>query len=335
MQVKTGYTFDDVLLTPKHSTIKSRDDVDLSVNLGKDIRLKIPLISANMKTVTGPKLAKAIIKLGGLPILHRFMSLEEQLIAFDDINASGHCGVSVGIKNNSDVDAFYKAGAKIICVDVAHADHDDCFKTVNYIHKTYPDVLLIAGNISTISGAKALKEAGADIIKCGQGSGSLCTTRIETGNGVPQLTALNDIFNYACGYSEYSNHRSIKIIADGGLRRTGDCVKALVFSDCVMLGNMLAGTTEAPGETITVDGHEYKSYVGSSTHKTHRIEGVAGLVPAKGPISEVIRIILEGIQSGLSYQGCKNLEELKMNPQFVTISHAGLLESHPHTIVKQ
>lgn len=155
---------------------------------------------------------------------------------------------------------------------------------------------------------------------------SLCTTRVETGNGVPQLTALNNVYSHA-------KKHGFKVIADGGLKNGGDITKALCFSHCVMLGNILAGTNEAPGDIITTDKGQYKQYAGSSTHKSNHVEGVVGLVPYKGPVTEVIKTLLEGVRSGLSYQGAHNLTELRRNPKFISISHAGLIESKPHSVL--
>ena len=716
MLVYTGYTFDDVLLVPKHSTVKSRSDVDLSVDLGKDIVLSIPIVSANMKNVTGSKMAAQIASLGGLAILHRFYDhmssqindWEKATKLYVGTKKRPNIGVSVGVNGQSRelIDTFLnrKEAPPVICVDVAHGDSVACVETTKYISKNYPDVLLIAGNVATARGANILRNAGADVIKAGVGPGcfiagtrvlmsngtyknieditagdrvinkkgkpvtvtnafctgtrrvskirhtlshkpmyatpdhkfwvgdlntisgstlkntgyakqldkksktvprqskykwkeikncrqdclllpnniqfelesyfkielykmdggngrdgkqkldvvmepsynlgylfgtflgdghamcaeygrskigsvhwyfgkkekdiahkliaavqrcisktptvkengniwqvtlyykpladflfsfgkrankhlppeflinnkdylqglfdglvdsdghieqggrvrftntseqlielfsivnylltgvlpnqqmrpvsigglknanikncndgyisgvlttgdkrltknfqvaklleiqntnidlpvyditvdcdthsfiannsivhnSLCTTRVETGNGVPQLTALEFIRKV----------NVCKLIADGGVKNTGDVVKALCFSDSVMLGNLLAGTDEAPGDIITTpDGKHYKQYAGSSTHKTSHVEGVVGLVPYKGPVSNVINHLIDGIRSGLSYQGAHNIKELQKDPVFVSISHAGLVESKPHDVL--
>lgn len=331
MNITDGLTFDDVLLIPEHSDIPSRSEIDLSVDLGKGIKLNGPFISANMKTVTGPILARNMEKYG-MGILHRFASIEEQTKNFYDAihfldRKYSHIGVSIGISSEEDNNKLIEeTNTKIVCIDVAHGDHARVLKETERLANKYPDVLLIVGNIATGAAARRLRDAGADVVKAGVGSGSLCTTRIETGNGVPQLTALYDVF---MGLGGNTIDRP-KIIADGGIRRAGDCVKALCFSDAVMLGSILSGTAEAPGDIITVDGLKHKQYAGSSTHKTNRVEGVAGLVRYKGSMHPVMQTFMEGVQSGLSYQGCRNLTELKDNPRFVKISGAGLSESHPH-----
>jgi IMP dehydrogenase len=316
--------------------------------LGKGVEFPIPIVSANMKTVTGPEMCAEIYFHGGLAIMHRFYdSPKQQIEAYIksihligarsryQVPSRGAIGVSVGTLSNGAsevIDEFAKLKAeippRIMCVDVAHGDSDVCIDTVKYIHNKYPEILLIAGNVATASGAQDLADAGADVIKVGIGNGSLCTTRLEAGNGVPQLTALEEV------YDQSNNGKNFKVIADGGIRLAGDCVKALCFSHAVMLGNVLAGTDESPGEIIqTTDGKEYKTYAGSSTHKINHIEGVTGLVPCKGPVLKVIEKLLQGIKSGCSYQGAKNLEELKRNPEFVLISNAGLIESKPHDVI--
>lgn len=330
-----GYCFDDVLLVPKHSTVGSRDDVDLSVKLPKGINLKIPLVSANMKTCTDVAMAIAISNLGGLPILHRFDSHNALLSNFGRArsSSSGVVGASVGIK---DVDKnlvcdLYNMGCNIICVDVAHGDHDRVYDFVADIRAKYPELLIIAGNIVTETGANLLWRAGADIIKIGVGSGSTCSTRIETGCGYPQLSALNTV----CNFSDYKQRDDQwpMFISDGGVARAGDCVKALAFVDLVMIGNLFAGTDEAPGEIITFNGNKYKKYAGSSTYKQKHVEGVSGLVPYRGSVSDIVIKLTEGIRSGCSYQGALNLKELKANPEFVVISNAGFKESHPHNVI--
>jgi len=331
MEVKQAYCFDDVLLEPKRSTVISRNDVNLSVDLGNNIKLAIPIVSANMKNITGSQMARVISKIGGLGLLHRFCTIDEQIEMFELTKPhENRVGISVGVQEES-MDRAKKLidkGCKIVCIDVAHGHSKLCLdmtlKLANYILNNKYNVLLISGNVATRQGAAHLANNGANVVKVGVGSGSLCSTRIEAGVGVPQLSALEDCYN--CD-------GRIKTIADGGIRRAGDCVKALVFSDAVMLGNVLAGTDEAPGNIVTMNGVRYKEYEGSSTHKSKHIEGVKGLVQLKGGAEPVVQKLLEGIRSGCSYQGAKNLEELKINPKFVSISAEGLKESHPHDII--
>lgn len=340
MNIRPGYVFDDVLLVPRHSTIKSRSDIDLTVDLGKGIVLKNPIVSSNMKHITDVDMAKALTKLGSLAILHRFVKKPEEDIwsmfkkaTDNNKNKINNIGISVGIQlqDYKIVDSFI-GYCKIYCVDVAHGDTRDCLKMVEYIASNDPSALLIAGNIATKEGALRLHDAGANVIKVGIGNGSICSTRIQTGNGVPQLTALEDVFKAS---KDKDGQRKFKIISDGGCSKSGDLVKALCFSDAVMLGNLLAGTDEAPGNLVEIDGIQYKEYAGSSTFKTTHVEGVAGVVKTKGPVELVIQKLLEGVRSGCSYQGVSNLEDLKEDPEFVSITNAGLKESHPHDIIRK
>lgn len=337
MKIKEALSADDVLLVPKYSEVKSRSDVDLSVDLGKGFVFKIPLCTANMANVCGKDMAIAISDLGGLALLHRFMDYKEIVQTFAEIvkdkperiNFVG-CSVGVHEKDKELATNLFNAGCRIICVDVAHGHSKLCLDMVRWIHDNYPEMLLIAGNVATYDAYVDLAIMYADVIKCGIGSGSICSTRIQTGNGKPQLTALSDIYERTI--VTYPNGNRPKIIADGGVRKSGDATKYLCFSDMVMLGNVLAGTDEAPGKTIIIDGVAHKTYAGSSTHKLNHIEGVVGLVPSKGPVKAVVQTFLEGIRSGLSYQGVDNLVDLKKDPEFVRITNAGLTESHPHSI---
>lgn len=328
MNIIDGLTYDDVLLVPEHSKIPSRSKIDVSVDLGKGVVLSGPFISANMKTVTGPKLAYGMHEYG-MGILHRFASIDEQIGNYKTVvrpDEVHYCsvGVSVGISSEVANDKLIsESETKIACIDVAHGDHERVIKETTRLAKKFPDVLLIVGNVATGEGAKRLADAGADVVKVGVGPGSLCTTRVETGNGVPQLTALMSVHDRL-------KKTDVKIIADGGIKKAGDAVKALCFSHAVMLGSVLAGTDESPGEVMTVGDQKYKQYSGSSTHKTNRVEGVAGLIPYKGSMRNVLEVFKEGLQSGLSYQGCDNLVDLRDNPRFVRLSAAGLIESHPH-----
>lgn len=341
MKIKTGYTFDDLLLIPKYSEVASRADVDLSVDLGKGVKLKMPIVSANMSNVTGHQMAGVMAGyVGGLPILHRFFPTANDIVKEFEL-ACGLANVCSGVQHpvvaasigvqEQDLDLVERlvaGGCKVICIDVAHGDHALCRQMTSYIAKKFPKVLLIAGNVATGAAAAMLADDGADVIKVGIGGGSLCTTRIETGNGVPQLTALADVY----ARSQKRNH-PFKIIADGGIRQAGDIVKALCFSHAVMLGNLLAGTDEAPGTIVNINGFPHKEYVGSSTHKHNHVEGVRAHVPCKGSVRSVIDHLMAGLKSGCSYQGACNLEELRENPEFVTISSAGLRESYPHDVI--
>jgi IMP dehydrogenase/GMP reductase len=348
-----GLTFDDVLLVPKYSTVESRSKIDISVKWGC-FHYEHPIIPANMQTVTGKEMAIQIIKSGGLAILHRFMDEKSQLETARFITAeygNENFAVSVGVKKSDReiINQFHKEGVRIICIDIAHGDSQSCIEMIGWIKTNKPDIFVIAGNVSTGEGAERLWRAGADVVKVGVGPGSLCTTRIETGNGVPQLTALMEVskrrenlmglqqkFNENEGRWEMvpsSINKPMYIIADGGIKSAGDIVKALCFADMVMVGNLFAGCEETPGKMMVVDGTTYKEYVGSSTHKTNHVEGVAALVRPKGTYKSVLEKLVEGVRSGCSYQGAHTLAELRSNPTFVRITNAGLKESHPHDVI--
>lgn len=340
--MQESLTFDDVLLVPQYSDIESRSEVDVSVKLSKGIETKHPLIPANMKTIAEIDMCRAMYQSGGMSIVHRFMSIEDQIaiptkLAKEfDSNVWNFVGLSVGVKKEdyNTVDLFAKSGAKILCVDVAHGHSKLCIDMCKYIASKYPNMFLIAGNVATAEGAMALWRVGVDAVKVNVGSGALCTTRIETGNGVAALSAIMDVAKANTRWKNniWTDVRLPRrfIIADGGVKSAGDCVKALCFADLVMCGSLFAGTDECPGNILEEDGFRYKEYVGSSTHKSSRIEGVRARVPVKGKVSDVLQHLKDGIQSGCSYQGAHNLTELKSRPQFVRITNAGLIESHPH-----
>ena len=336
LNIRKGYTYDDLLLIPKYSTIKSRNDVDLSIDLGKGVELGIPIVSANMKQIASKELVLKIIEQGGLSLLHRFDKnpLVSQINLFKDCTEKhksyeNNIGVSIGVKKQDFdyVGIYAENGIKIICLDIAHAHSLHAIEIISKIKSKYPKVLLIAGNVATKEAFCSLAKAGADVIKVGIGSGSICSTRIETGNGVPQLTAISECYD---AMNEY--YPNVKIIADGGIKKSGDVTKALCFSHGVMLGNMLAGSDEAVGDIININGSKHKMYAGSSTLKKEYVEGYSGAVTSTGPVQNVIEKILQGVRSGCSYQGAHNLEQLRKNPEFSLLTSNGLVESKAHDI---
>jgi IMP dehydrogenase len=361
VDIADGLTFDDVLLRPKYSDIESRSSINVSVKLSKNIEVKHPIVPANMSSIIGIDMARTFFMSGGMSIIHRFMPVQDQIdIPINLAKELGKdvwkfVGLSVGVKNEDreTVDVFVKAGANILCVDIAHGHSKGCIEMCKYINIKYPDVFLIAGNIASYDAALDLWEAGADAVKPSVGGGSLCTTRIETGNGAPTLTGighamlarkhimLNKLDLYRpnqCDNGEYKHLLATSdkprfIIADGGVRNAGDFVKSLAMgADLVMCGNIFAGAFETPSETVNMDGVMYKRYNGSSTHKANHIEGVEALIPIKGKTADILQRLLEGIRSGCSYQGAHNLNELRESPEFIRISSAGMIESHPHDV---
>lgn len=331
MKLKKSLSYDDVLLVPKYSEVVSRTLVDTSVKLG-NYTFNHPVIPANMKTVTGEEMVECIYHTKGLAILHRFMSIEDQIdivkrLYEKYVDANKHIAVSVGVQeeDKENISKFIEADVKIFCIDIAHGDSKGCIEMIHYIKK-YPEAFVIAGNVATGMAAKRLWDAGADVVKVGVGPGSLCSTRVETGNGVAQLSAIEEVHNIRKEYNLQNKY----IIADGGIKFSGEIVKGLCFSDMVMIGNLFSGTTETPGSILNINGVSCKEYVGSSTHKTSYVEGVAALVPTKGSARDVLEKLLQGVRSGCSYQGCSNIKDLQSDPEFIEITSAGLKESHPH-----
>ena len=474
MNIREGLTFDDVLLIPKRSPIISRSQTNLKTRLSRNISLNIPVISANMDTVTESPMAIALAREGGVGIIHRFMTIQDQvdevlkvkrsesvmieqpytisidssvgyakkimhdfgisglliekdkklagiitkrdllfetnfdnnvtsvmskdvvfaelgttiekakdilhknrieklpiidkdkhiigLITSKDIlkmeefpNASKDkkgrllVGAAVGVKGDylERTEALLDAGADVMVVDIAHGHSDNAINCVHLIKKAFKDCELIAGNIATSNGTEDLIRAGVDAIKVGVGSGSICITRVITGSGVPQLTAILDSVKIAKKYE-------IPVISDGGIRNSGDLTKALAAgSSSVMVGSLLGGTDESPGKTLVKNGKKYKIYRGmasfyASLGRKYREEGeqikesdelndyvpegVEAMVSYKGSVVEIIRQLVGGLRSGLSYCGAKTINEMQQNAEFVRITTAGYIESQPHDV---
>lgn len=342
--VKEGLSYDDVLLIPGYSEIMNRVEVDLKstvlrgVHSSYGIHLEIPIISANMDTITGMQMAQAMRKIGGAGIIHRFMPDDqfEKMVKATADNHAGNYIVSVGVGDKApemaDFALNYGLGVAAVCIDVAHGDHKKVYDTIKAISKRkYSNVnKLIVGNIATPEAAVRLRELGVQTLKVGVGPGSLCTTRINTGCGVPQLTAIMDI-------REALNKLNVQtqIIADGGIKNSGDIVKALAAgADAVMIGGLLAGTDETPGEVI--DGKKVYRGMASKEAQTDwkgeatNVEGETISVPVRGPVAEVIKPLVAGIKSGFSYVGAKNIDELRLKAKFMRITPAGYRESLPH-----
>ena len=475
MTIREGFTFDDVLLVPKFSDITSRSQTDLSTNLSRNIKLNIPLVSANMDTVTESTMATTMARQGGIGIIHRFLTIEEEAnqvlkvkrsgsvmienpyqishdksieeaidlmnekevsgllvvdsdskltgilterdVLFEPINSKKLVselmtkdvissnentsldeakdilknqrieklplvddknqiaglyttqdilnienfpnaskdkkgrplvGAAVGVKGDflDRTEALLAAGADAIVVDIAHGHSENAINTVKHIKKAFPNCELIAGNVATAQGTEDLIKAGVDAVKVGVGSGSICITRVITGSGVPQLTAVMDC-------AEIGKQYDIPIISDGGTRTSGDATKALAAgASAVMLGGMLGGTDESPGSTITKNGKRYKFYSGMASMAAARrrkskennpseaeddlndyvAEGVEAMVPYKGSVIDILVQITGGIRSGLSYCGGHNIKQMQTNAEFIKMSRAGFSESQPHDV---
>ena len=340
MKLQEYLTFNDVLLKPCYSTIRSRSEVDLSVSICKGFKFNTPLIPANMMHVFGYDMAVDTFNRKGLGFVHRFMNLKEKKELFSLLRDNcgedvfNYVGMSIGVKPEDyiEITKFIDWGIKIICLDIAHGASVLADEMIKFIAKKYPDVLLVAGNTATAEDAVHMWNLGVDINKSGIGAGSSCETRREAGVGCPQLTTIMEVAEAKEFYKERTG-KDVYFISDGGHSIPADFSKALCFADFVMAGNVFAGTDESPGEIVEIDGKRYKDYHGSSTHKTDRVEGVKALVPYRGPVNGVYKRIHEGLQSAASYTNSRNLTELKDNPQFVRITQAGWAESGPHHLI--
>ncbi|RYZ75739.1 MAG: guanosine monophosphate reductase, partial [Proteobacteria bacterium] len=321
-----GLTFDDVLIVPGKSDVRSRRDPVLTSNLTKKFTFDTPIISANMDTITESEMAIAMDKLGGFGILHRFMSVEDQVAQARLVKAAGakHVGASIGVNTGASDDfklrskALIDAGVDILTIDIAHGHSMAMMDTLKWLKDTYSDIQVIAGNIATPEGTEDLIEAGADAIKVGIGPGSMCTTRIITGAGVPQLTAVA-----IC--ADVASARGVPVIADGGIRTSGDMVKAFAAgASSVMLGSMLSGTLETPGE-IKGGRKQYRGMASKAAQVSWRggvpqgmaAEGESTFVSIKGHVSDVIHELTGGIRSGMSYVNAVTIQEIREKARFM------------------
>jgi len=361
---KKGLTFDDVLLIPAESHVLP-NEVKLDTKLAPNLQLHIPLISAGMDTVTEGNMAIAMAENGGLGVIHKNLSIEAQVeevkkaksktvdpnLPHPAVDDQGRLLAAAAVGVTSDTferaESLLEAGADAIVIDTAHGHSAGVLRKIKEIREHFPNATLIAGNVATGEGTAALFDAGVDVVKVGIGPGSICTTRIVAGVGVPQITAIYDAASVAQKYGK-------KIIADGGIKYSGDVVKALAAGgNAVMLGSMFSGTTEAPGAIFTNEGKQFKSYRGMGSvgamsqqhgssdryfqggvNEANKLvpEGVEALVPYKGDVSNIIYQIDGGLRAGMGYVGAGTIEELIENSQFVQITNAGLRESHPHDV---
>jgi IMP dehydrogenase len=325
-----GLSFDDVLIVPRYSEVRTRSSVDVSTTLG-GIELKVPFVAANMDTVCGPKMAVAIDAVGGIGVIHRHIPLTERFasVAGNTVNV----GVAFGVNENLDtvISEANRWRTPMLVLDIAHGHSKHALDALQYVRRGVNyDATFVGGNVATHEAVAAFASAGADVVKVGIGPGSVCSTRVVTGVGVPQMTAIEQCADAAdrCG---------IQIIADGGIKRIGDAAKALAAgADAVMIGNMFAGTEESPGETIEVSGKRYKHHRGMASSEAGSAypEGVSGLVPVKGSVASVVEQLTKGVASACSYVGAHNLAEFQRNAGFIEISSAALHESAPHDIIE-
>jgi IMP dehydrogenase len=346
--ITLGLSYNDVLLIPQYSDIESRLDVDLSTQITPHVRLKIPLISSNMSSVTNEKLATELGILGGLGVIPRFMTPQDEADIVAKVKQNNVLvGAAVGEREDpiERAEMLVKAGVDILFLDVAHGFMEKTLRTTRILKKHFNNKIdVVSGNVATKDAAEALFKNGADSVKVGIGPGTTCITRVETGCGVPQITAVMEASKAARKFNK-------TLICDGGMENSGDIVKGLAAgAAAIMSGNLFAGAKEAAGEIIEKDGKLYKQYNGSTSlaekmrqvkkmggklpsNYIKQIEGVETLVPLEGSIAEIVGKLTSNIRSGYSYLGARNVNTLWKNAHFIRISPMGFKENGAHNVI--
>ena len=332
--IKTALSFDDVLLVPQYSEIKSRKDIEIRQELRAVGDFSLPIISSPMDTITGEDMVCAMDTSGGLGILHRYNSIDEQAKMAMDIASGNHVvGAAIGIGEDCIERALTlaRAGVSFLCIDVAHGHHSKLRYTLASLREEVgEDIHIMAGNVATLEAFNDLADWGADSIRVGIGGGSICSTRIQTGHGMPTLQSVMD-----CAQSD----RDATLIADGGIRTSGDIVKALAAgADFVMLGSLLAGTDETPGQVMHTKNGREKVYRGMASKEAQRDwrnrvssnEGISHTVSLKGPVKHVLDELRTGIRSGISYSGADSVLSLQSRATFIRQTQSGQVESSTH-----
>ena len=363
--LRLGLTFDDVLLVPQRSSIRSRQDISLATKLSRNRDLGIPIIAANMDTVCEDEMAVAMAQLGGVGILHRFLTIEAQADMVRRVReqepsdgaavgSEGRLLVGAAVGTDHDAldrsDALIAAGADVIVLDIAHGHADHAIETLREIKARFGETDVIAGNVATRNGAEQLVEAGADAIKVGVGPGGVCTTRLVAGVGVPQLTAIAD-----CADLVGPDGGMVPLIADGGIRTSGDIAKALgAGASTVMIGSLFAGTKESPGdveqssrglvkrvrgmasfEAIEARAARSGEDVNEEYFEQRAPEGVEGTVPYRGEVAKLLAALLAGVRSGMSYSDARTLREFWAKAEFIQVTANGVRENKPHATLHE
>jgi IMP dehydrogenase len=345
--INEALTFDDVLMIPRYSNILPLN-TNISLNLTKNITLKVPFLSSAMDTVTESRMAIAMAQAGGIGVIHRNLTIKNQSQEVMKVKKKGLItGAAIGT-NSEDLErarSLLDKGVDLIVIDTAHGHSEKVLKVLTKLKKTNFKTPVCVGNIATGEAASRLYNAGADIIKVGIGPGSICTTRMVAGIGVPQISAIMEV-------KKKLKKKKIKIISDGGIKFSGDIAKALAAgADAIMMGSIFAGTDESPGKKFRLNGKIYKQYRGMgsigamSSGSANRYfqknykdkskfipEGVEGRVEYKGRLSKIIYQLQGGLRSSMGYIGAKNLEEIKKQAKFIKITKAGFYESMVHSV---
>ena len=345
--IKEALTFDDVLLLPRYSNILP-SQTDISLNLSRNISLKTPFLSSAMDTVTESKMAIAMANAGGIGIIHRNLNIKEQIQEVKKVkktNLPVGAAVGTGLEDLNRAKLLIDSGVDLIVIDTAHGHSEKVLKILSKIKKKSINIPICVGNIATAEAAKKLHNFGADIIKVGIGPGSICTTRMVAGIGVPQITAIINV-------SEALKGKKTKIISDGGIKFSGDIAKALAAgADAIMMGSIFAGTEESPGKKFKIKNKFYKQYRGMGSigamsagssdryfQKNYKDkskfvpEGVDGRVEYKGNVSKIIYQLKGGLRASMGYVGAKRLQDIKKKAKFIKITKAGFYESMVHSV---
>jgi IMP dehydrogenase len=342
MKFKEAVTYDDMLLVPQYSDITSRSEVNISSWLNSRHSLELPIIASPMDTVSEVEMSVAMAKAGGLAVIHRYNTIPEQgTLVSQTANHVSTSLVAAAIGVTGDylerATTVVSLGANVLCVDVAHGHHIMMKKALEELRNTFgEDIYIIAGNVCTLEGVNDVSDWGANAVRCNIGGGSICSTRIVTGHGLPGLQTIFD-----CARTD----RNVKIIADGGIKTSGDIVKALAAgADFVMCGSLLAGTQESPGQVVTLpDLSLVKEYRGMASkdaqmnwrNRSSTPEGVASYIPYKGSVTDILQDLKGGIQSGFSYTGARTIAQLQHKAEWARQTSAGTVESGTHILTSQ
>ena len=342
---KEVLSFDDVILEPQYSELITRKNINTTVEVSfakKNLEFKIPIISSPMSTVTEEHMSNAMISQGGLGIIHRYNTIESQIKLLGYVNHKDYKAAAIGATGDykERLSELVKNDLNVVCIDIAHGDHILMEKAIEFTRSEHPHLFVIAGNVATGHAYKRLALAGAHAIRTSVGSGSICTTRIQTGHGIPTFQAILDCYDARKEHLDNGKDWPTPyIIADGGIKNSGDIVKSLAAgADFVMLGSMLSGTKETPGEIIEQDGKKFKQYNGMASKTAQKdwkgtynsVEGVSSFVQYKGTISKVINEIMSNVRSGMSYSGANTLQELIDNAVFRKQTSSSHVEGNPH-----